>query len=131
MKNSILILGTIIAFIAGSTFLVSCGSKDDHNSSSTDQNDVKSDHDHESIAATFACSMHPEITGSEGDKCSKCNMALVASTDSEVEMEDIQAGALHSCPMHPEITGEKGDKCSKCGMDLTLADASDIDKDSQ
>ena len=25
----------------------------------------------------FACPMHPEITGKEGDKCSKCGMALV------------------------------------------------------
>ena len=25
----------------------------------------------------FACPMHPEVTGKEGDKCSKCSMALV------------------------------------------------------
>lgn len=24
----------------------------------------------------FACPMHPEITGKEGDKCPKCGMAL-------------------------------------------------------
>ena len=29
------------------------------------------DHDH-----AFACPMHPEITGHEGDKCSKCGMNL-------------------------------------------------------
>ncbi len=61
-------------------------------------------------AATFACPMHPEITGKEGDKCSKCNMDLkpVASNDAVV----------YACPMHPEITGKPGDKCSKCKMDL-------------
>jgi hypothetical protein len=33
----------------------------------------------EKIASTekmYACSMHPEITGKEGDTCSKCSMAL-------------------------------------------------------
>lgn len=25
---------------------------------------------------TFACPMHPEVTGKEGDKCPKCGMAL-------------------------------------------------------
>jgi hypothetical protein len=25
----------------------------------------------------YACPMHPEVTGKEGDKCSKCGMALV------------------------------------------------------
>lgn len=24
----------------------------------------------------YACSMHPEVTGKEGDTCSKCSMAL-------------------------------------------------------
>ncbi|HNR07238.1 MAG TPA: heavy metal-binding domain-containing protein [Saprospiraceae bacterium] len=28
--------------------------------------------------AAFACPMHPEVTGKEGDKCSKCGMDLVA-----------------------------------------------------
>jgi hypothetical protein len=28
-------------------------------------------------ARTYSCPMHPEITGKEGDKCSKCGMALV------------------------------------------------------
>ena len=36
---------------------------------------VKQDTAH---ATVFACSMHPEITGKEGDKCSKCGMALTA-----------------------------------------------------
>jgi Heavy metal binding domain len=28
------------------------------------------------VAAAYACPMHPEITGKEGDKCPKCKMAL-------------------------------------------------------
>lgn len=27
--------------------------------------------------ATYACPMHPEVTGNEGDKCPKCGMNLV------------------------------------------------------
>lgn len=27
-------------------------------------------------AAQWACPMHPEVTGAEGDTCSKCGMAL-------------------------------------------------------
>lgn len=61
----------------------------------------------------YACSMHPEVTGKKGDKCSKCGMELekvtVATSTKKVK---------YACPMDTEITGKKGDKCSKCGMDL-------------
>jgi hypothetical protein len=43
--------------------------------------DSKTGHDHtktDSTAASFACPMHPEVTGKEGDTCSKCGMKLVA-----------------------------------------------------
>ena len=33
--------------------------------------------DSTSNAQVFVCPMHPEVTGKEGDKCSKCGMALV------------------------------------------------------
>jgi hypothetical protein len=36
--------------------------------------EVKTDSSHIHV---FACPMDPEITGKEGDKCSKCGMALV------------------------------------------------------
>lgn len=36
--------------------------------------EVKTDTTHVHV---FACPMHPEVTGKEGDKCSKCGMALV------------------------------------------------------
>ena len=35
---------------------------------------AKSDTTHVHV---FACPMHPEITGKEGDKCQKCSMALI------------------------------------------------------
>lgn len=55
--------------------------------------------------AVYACPMHPEITGTAKDKCSKCGMALT-----EVKK--------YVCPMHPDVTANKKGKCSKCGMDL-------------
>ena len=44
--------------------------------------------DHETV---YACPMHPEITGKEGDKCSKCGMdleAVKAHDNSEMNHED-------------------------------------------
>jgi hypothetical protein len=35
------------------------------------------DHDSDDHEHVYACPMHPEITGKEGDKCSKCGMKLV------------------------------------------------------
>jgi hypothetical protein len=35
--------------------------------------EVKTDTAHVHV---FACPMHPEVTGKEGDKCPKCGMAL-------------------------------------------------------
>ena len=113
MKIRILTLGTIIAFVAGSTLLTSCGSSTQKDADSTEQ------HDEGTVAATHVCPMHPEITGLEGDTCSKCGMDLVAAKDTKV-------ATTHVCPMHPDETGLEGDKCSKCGMDL-VADTGDDD----
>lgn len=63
---------------------------------------------------THECSMHPEIMGMKGDKCSKCGMELTEKrTDKNV------IDKVYSCPMHPEIQGKLNSKCSKCGMPLT------------
>ena len=32
----------------------------------------------DTTTVAFACSMHPDVTGKDGDKCSKCGMALVS-----------------------------------------------------
>jgi ribosomal protein S27AE len=134
MKNTLLTLGTLVAFVAGSTLLNSCGSGNQKDADSAEQHDMDMDHDaedHDTMAATFACPMHPEITGKEGEKCSKCGMFLTASEDDKSDMKDMDMSAMASCPMHPDITGKEGDKCSKCGMKLVLADASDDSHDNQ
>lgn len=126
MKTTLLTLGTIVSFMAGSTLLTSCGSENKQEEESAEQHDMDTEHSHEgeSMAALFACSMHPEITGKEGDKCSKCGMALVASMDKDADgMNDMDMTKKASCPMHPEITGDEGDKCSKCSMALALNEA--------
>jgi len=125
MKTSILTLGTIIAFIAGSTFLTSCGSGNKNESESTEHQDMDG-HNHGDIAtADFSCPMHPEVTGIEGDKCSKCGMFLTKSSaetegDSEEQMQEIDTVSF-ICPMHPEVKGINGETCSKCNMDLVAS----------
>jgi hypothetical protein len=56
--------------------------------------------------AAYSCPMHPEITGTATDKCSKCKMSLTKTKQ-------------YSCPMHADVTSTKKSKCTKCGMDLT------------
>lgn len=83
------------------------------------KNDKKNDADTAKTAdlnlgtEMYACSMHPEVTGKKGDKCTKCGMEL-----EKVAVASPTENEIYNCPMDTEITGKKGDKCSKCGMDL-------------
>lgn len=120
MKTTLLSFGIIIAFVANSSFLLtSC-------SSGTATSEELATHEHmdnmeATIAeASFACPMHPEITGKEGEKCSKCGMNLVEVVKKAMDMDHAAA-----CPMHPDVTGKEGDKCPKCGMALVVAENHD------
>lgn len=55
------LLKNIVIATMLSTTIASCGSQKSGGSSAD---------------ATYACPMHPEVTGKEGDKCPKCGMAL-------------------------------------------------------
>ena len=55
--------------------------------------------------AAYTCPMHPDVTGTKTDKCSKCGMAL-------------SPAKYFACRMHADVNGNKKAKCSKCGMDL-------------
>jgi len=88
MKISILTIGTIIAFFAASTFFISCSGSGSNESDSTEQHDMDG-HDHENMAESiFACPMHPEITGKEGEECPKCGMMLVLNETEEAAGDD-------------------------------------------
>lgn len=121
MKKSIYTFATILTFITGTALLSSCGSRERNESESTEQHDMDG-HDHDTMAeATFACPMHPEVTGKKGDKCSKCGMFLTKSVDDSKEVEEYNHkmdSVTYTCPMHPNEKGIKGGKCSTCNMDL-------------
>jgi nitrous oxide reductase accessory protein NosL len=72
MKNTI-ISSLLLAFL-----LTSCGSKT--NETKTAETVAVSD-----SAKTHACSMHPEITGKKGDKCSECSMELTEVSKATVD----------------------------------------------
>jgi nitrous oxide reductase accessory protein NosL len=72
MKNTI-ISSILLAFL-----LTSCGSKT--NETKTAETIAVSD-----SVKTHVCSMHPEITGKKGDKCSKCDMELTEIAKTTVD----------------------------------------------
>lgn len=91
MKKSTLTIAIVISglFVA-SVLITSCGSKkeqgtEEHEHAEGDttrdhhdemEMDSAKMHDMDSTQMAYACPMHPEVTGKEGDKCSKCGMKL-------------------------------------------------------
>lgn len=80
MKKFILTFAILISglFIT-SQVITGCGGNKDQADDKTErdttaQTDMKMD----TTQTVYACPMHPEVTGKEGEKCSKCGMALVA-----------------------------------------------------
>ena len=84
MKKPIVTL-LITGFLVGPILLTGCNSKkaeqQEQKEDEEDEHEEGSDHGQEQV---YACPMHPEVTGKEGDKCSKCGMKLelVKNTDS-------------------------------------------------
>lgn len=82
MKKSKLEFTILIsALLVASQLINGCSGKkqsteaaDQMKTDTTKQMDMKMD----STQTVYACPMHPEVTGKEGDKCSKCGMELVA-----------------------------------------------------
>jgi Heavy metal binding domain len=82
MKKSTVPFIFLIAVLFVATALVtSCGNKkteqatEEHHAES----DTTSHHEDmpmDSTQTAYACPMHPEVTGKDGDKCSKCGMKL-------------------------------------------------------
>ncbi|MFT6879593.1 MAG: hypothetical protein ACI9QN_001711 [Arcticibacterium sp.] len=92
MKKIILTITLSAGFLFSSAFiLTSCGSTENKEETHehmegeehSDMNHDDIDHEGMEMAeATYACPMHPEITGAEGDKCSICKMDLKATDNS-------------------------------------------------
>ena len=70
------------------TFFASCDNSDSAKTATTDSTTVDTTHSGDHV---FACPMHPEVTGKEGDTCPKCGMKLEhndnAATPSNVSMQ--------------------------------------------
>lgn len=78
----------------------------------------KQDHDHEHANAEtekYACPMHPEVTGKEGDECSKCGMKLelvskeAASNEYFMDFSanpEVVAGSAATLLFTPKIKGK-------------------------
>ena len=69
MKKTILSLGMAAFFVVGSATFIGCGNAHEENETATEEA-VEQDE------AVYACPMHSEVTGHEGDQCSKCGMDL-------------------------------------------------------
>lgn len=98
MKNLILSV-LMMAFV-----FTSCESNTTKSTEvSTEAMTVKPAEDHS--AHMYSCSMHPEVTGHKGDKCSKCNMDLTEPVTKENGTSD--NAQLYACSMHPDVIGKK------------------------
>jgi len=82
LQFMLLIAGLFFAAI----LMTSCGKKaeqatEEHHHGASDSTSKHEDMPTDSTQTAFACPMHPEVTGKEGDKCSKCGMTLEAVKD--------------------------------------------------
>lgn len=83
MKN------VILSTIAMALVMVSCNQKNTEAATTTSEAT-------ETASQLYACSMHPEVTGKKGDKCSKCAMELTepvkqTTTEKNAEAKTTQA----------------------------------------
>lgn len=73
----------ISGLFASSLLVTGCGSKKEQATEENQPMDNDSTKQHDEMAMVYACSMHPEITGKEGDSCSKCGMKLELVKDAD------------------------------------------------
>ncbi len=86
MKKSFVTFAFLFTgLFAASTLFMNCSGKKAEQSEEAEHHHAEGDsttHHEEmpmdSTMTAYACPMHPDITGKEGDKCSKCAMKLEA-----------------------------------------------------
>jgi len=87
MKKKLLTFGIAALFLTGAAFFTSCGNSqtNDEQQEQTDstaqqktseENTMNMDKQMEQTAELYACPMHPEITGKEGDVCQNAKCPL-------------------------------------------------------
>lgn len=67
-------LGGLALVISGATLIAACNS---NSQTASGESTSIATANHDKSAHIYACPMHPEITGKEGDSCPKCGMKLV------------------------------------------------------
>ena len=99
MKRKLVTFGVAALFLIGAAFITSCGNSQNTDNQEEHEHMDSTEHEHmsdksmdennnmEQTAVVYACPMHPEITGKEGDKCSKCGMALEKVEDEHSDHE--------------------------------------------
>ena len=74
MKKSVLTIAILISGLLITSQVISgCGGKKEQTTEESSA-PIRGD----STAVAYACPMHPDVTGKEGEKCSKCGMKLTA-----------------------------------------------------
>lgn len=86
--KQVLKLTTAFIAICVITFLEACNNSGSAKTETTDSTNMEAAHGADHV---FACPMHPEVTGKEGDECPKCGMKLEhndnAAAPSDVAMQ--------------------------------------------
>jgi hypothetical protein len=115
MKTIIKNVAFVLFAGVASVSVTSCGSKSSHEHAEADHDHEAGDHEH-----TYACSMHPEVTGKEGETCSKCGMKLelvdtekAANTNSYFmafkATPSVEAGKTSLLSFTPSIKGNESE----------------------
>ena len=71
--KQVLKLKTAFIAICVFTFFAACNNSGSAKTETTDSTSMEATHGEDHV---FACPMHPEVTGKEGDTCPKCGMKL-------------------------------------------------------
>ncbi len=92
MKKSFFTIAILISgFFIASLLVTGCGGKKESNEEAEHEHmEADSTHHHDEMDSTkmaYACPMHPEVTGKDGDKCSKCGMKLEAPKEHKDDHE--------------------------------------------